>query len=402
MSNASSNQVSILSSLESSYNEAPDQTAAMRRVPILGDDLRPLKETVEDETINPDRSTEKSLLVSKKAAGTTRHGFDLLNYELFFKELLQSSALTTLNATTVSVTYASVAGGYTITPAGSEFDIFNGSARPSYVYISGATNTDHNGFRRVVSVSSGVITIAASGETTGADTISVRTHYYRNGSTRTSRLVEKHFGDIDRRHHYRGMEVNAGAIQIAAKEAIQCSFDWMGAQFGSGFGGSQTASAGDTGAALDPYAAERLTASNNVATIYNAGSAIGACVRALDINITNNQAEDACVGELVSSKLNTNGQFNVTGTISMLVDDSDLIEIMDGHTALELAFLLTDAAGNAWGISLPEIVFDEVDMPTEGRNTPVVQTYNFSASKDATLEHQIEIAALTLTNLAIT
>ena len=145
--------------------------------------------------------------------------------------------------------------------------------------------------------------------------------------------------------------------------------------------------------------ADRLTASHNVGKIYNGANSLGFCVRSITLNLNNNMRDEACVGSLVRTENQSNGALQVTGSLSGLFKDSDLVETLDAHSSIELVIPMTDAAGNTWAIVLPEVALDTVDLPTEGRNSSVVQSYNFSASKDPTYGTQIQIEPLTTLNI---
>lgn len=374
---ASANNVSLLLSGESSYAETPDQTATFLRYPFTGDSVRGVKEVARSETITPDRTAGDSLVVNKTADGTTEHEFNLVNFPSLEQATLQGPELSTTIVSEAG-TYDSTAQTFTAT-SGTPFSVFTTGWQPRYLRF--ANSTGNEGVFRVVSITSTVITVAPGSFT--VDETSTATISFRrtgNGNTQSSYLMEKQWGDINVKHHFTGMSIVGAGLQIQARQPITISFDWVGSKFTSGFGGTQSASAGD-GSPTEPTAASILTASNNVATLLRDGAAIGACVKSLDITVNNNLRDEACVGQQNSVASPVNGEFTVEGSMALLFEDSDLVETFDAHTTFELAIPMSDPEGNNEVWVMPRVTLDELDVPTEGRNTSVIQTFSFSTTK---------------------
>ena len=374
---ASANNVSLLLSAESSYAETPDQTATFLRYPFTADSVRGVKEVARSETITPDRTAGDSLVVNKTVDGTTEHEFNILNFSALEQALLQAPELSTTLSSEAG-TYDSTAQTFTAT-SGTPFSIFLTGWQPRYLRFAGSAG--NAGVFRVVSITSTVITVAAGSFTvdeTSTATISVRRT--GNGNAASSYLMEKQWGDINIKHHYTGMSIVGAGLQIAARQPITFSLDWVGSKFYSGFGGTQSASAGD-GSPTEPTAASILTASNNVATLLRDGASIGACVKNLDISVSNNLRDEACVGQQNSVARPVNGEFTCEGTMALLFENSDLVETFDNHTTFELAIPMSDPEGNFEVWIMPRVTLDELDVPTEGRNTSVIQTFQFSTTK---------------------
>ena len=396
---ASANNVSLLTVLETSFAETPDQTKTFVRSPFTTDSLKPVKETNESETINPDRTASKSLLSFKGVTGSTEHELDLVNFQGLLQSLYQRA---TPVVTSIAGETAAIANtGQTVTAAsGTPFAAFVTGARPRYLRITGAATAANNGVKRLLSATNTVLTFAAGSFTTdeASPSLTFTNTRIENGSDRRSYLVEKQWGDTTDKHHYTGMNIMQGTVSITAREPVTLSLEWTGSRYSVGFGGTDSATAGD-GSPTEPTAAPIITASNNVATILKGGSAIGACVKSVELSPNNNMRDEPCVGQLNSVSTPVNGEFQLTGTIELLFEDSDLVKEFDNHTDFELVIPIEDSDGRYYAFVLPRVTLDEADIPTEGRNTSVMQTYSFSTSKGATTDAAFQASIEVLTDI---
>lgn len=396
---ASANNVSFLAALETAYAETPDQTQTFQRLPFTSDSLKPVKETNESETINPDRTSNKSLLSFKGVTGSSEHELDLVNYQGLLQSLFQRSIVATISIAGETGAIAEAAETFTAA-SGTPFAAFVSGIRPRYLRITGAATSANNGVKRLVSATSTVLTFASGSFTTdeAAPSLTFTNTRIENGSSRRSYLVEKQWGDTTDKHNYTGMNIMQGTISITAREPVTLSLEWTGSKYAVGFGGTDSASAGD-GSPTEPTAAPIITASNNVATILKGGSAIGACVKSIELNPNNNMRDEPCVGQLNSVSTPVNGEFQLTGTIELLFEDSDLVKEFDAHTDFELVIPIEDSDGRYYAFVLPRVTLDEADIPTEGRNTSVMQTYSFSTSAGTAVTGNYQAAIEVLTDI---
>lgn len=203
------------------------------------------------------------------------------------------------------------------------------------------------------------------------------TDVLKNGTTETSFTIERSHEDLTKFFTFTGMEVNTLSMTASAGAILTGSMDFMGkACTVSG------ASAG-TGAATDATTTDVLNAMNNVGTITEGGSALsGVFINELSFNINNNLRSLKAIGTTGAADMGM-GNFDCSGTLNCYFANTDLYTKFINGTASSLSFNTTDAAGNYYTFSFPNIKFSSDKINAGGINGDVMEQLGWTALYDS-------------------
>lgn len=297
-----------------------------------------------------------------------------------------------INVVTAATTLTATVAGSTLTFGGSTG--FNPVTATNFkvgqfIGVTGFANAANNGIKRIVAMTATSLTFAEAGtaETvTAATTLTFVGRNIRNGVLQNSYHIQKAFTDISQYISFRGMRVGSWTLDVTSMEIITGAFSFMGSRAvrgGASYAGS-----------IDPTPNTTLmTASANVGTVFQNGSAILAGVRAITLEVNNNLRTSNQVGSPYAYAIGYGFQ-DVTGTIEVYFEDATMYDQLINHTATELSWRMTDAYGHDYQITLPSVLFTEGYPQAGGGNDDVILPLSFQAVRNAAYDCQIQVDAI--------
>lgn len=375
------NRTTLLYFRETTWGRTPDSTDVLTQIPFTGESLQFNKKTAERTSIRSDRQPFASVKVGESASGTTNHELTALDHTEFLKGVMgnTSPVATDINAEACTIS----AAGNTITAdAGTPFATL-ATQNANYIRVANAANAGNNGVKRIVSVTSTVITVG-SGELTVDEAgvaLDLNTNLIDNGTTKVSYLLERDHEDLSKNFWFNGMMINSATFTITAEAIITVSYDFLGKTGAVGVGGEGT-SAGDGSPTAD-NGTEAITASGDVGAILLSATETSGCVQSASIVISNNLRERPCVSQVYGQQPGQ-GSFTVTGSLNLYFDDTTEYNQFLNHTAVKLQFPITDTDGNFIGLTIHSANFNTTPGPqVSGQNADTFVNLEFSAHKGA-------------------
>lgn len=199
----------------------------------------------------------------------------------------------------------------------------------------------------------------------------------KNGSTKKSFTLEKKFADKALFHSFTGMMINSLSLSIASKQVITGKMDFIGKA------GATAAVSVGTG---DPTAAttfDIMTASANVGTLKEGGSALGAGIylKKIDLQISNGLRGMDAVGNQGNVGVGQ-GRFELTGVVEAYFESWALYNKFKAGTATSLEFTITDGTKSDV-VLIPKIKFSDAKVVGPGNGQDVMVPLSFTALYDS-------------------
>lgn len=387
MPQGESNRVSIRISKETTWGETP-ATPTMARLPILSDTLQHNKRVKQSDVLRSDRMKDAQVQVGVDAQGD-------ISFELRFADfeaILECALANTF--TSVSTTGAGTLNDFAFAAAGGGVQVITGPSNwttnyivGSWVRVKSAAQTANNGVFKVTAKTSSTLTVANSAGVIEANSVAVITmKTMRNGTTKQSLLIEKHFEDLTNNYiNYRGMRVAGLSLSIQTEEIITGTVRFLGKQ---GFLATATVSGSLTG----PSANDSMTASTNVGSIVEGGAALSTGIRSITMDLNNNPRALAAVGNVAAIGVNL-GSIMLTGRVEAYFEDQVLLTKVFNHTNSSLEFRMTDPQGNVFVFTLAQLKWTG-NPPTPGIDQDVMLPLDFACERNPTDNYMIQVDAL--------
>ncbi len=192
------------------------------------------------------------------------------------------------------------------------------------------------------------------------------------GTTRRSFTIERTFQDITQYIRYTGCEVNTLSISIAPNSMVGVSFGFIGKDQSI----AQTAIASSTYSVLtDTCQFDSFTA-----TINEGGSPI-ALVTEAEITLENGIEPQFVVGSSTTLRPSI-GRCNVTGSITVYLEDQAMLTKFQNETESSLDMTLTDPDGNTFQIEIPKLKYTSGQPDVSGEGSVTV-SMDFQAIYDS-------------------
>lgn len=371
------------------------ETGAYDLVPFTGSsDLGATPETVVSDIIRSDRQVTDLIKTNESIGGQ----FDTELMPGAFNDLLlgmlQASAWSTeteLVASGVSIDLTSGTPASTLESTGAftasdvavgDFvEVVQGSTRG---YFRVLTRPDNN-------------TITVEGPLTGFTTAGTRTDVVvtngaaaENGTATKSFTFERSYLDHSPTtyEYLTGLEIDTFSVTASASAIVTASFGMLGMSHSSVT--SQAAGVSD-GAdnSTTPF-----NASNNVATIGEAGTpGLQVCTE-LTMEVANNLRQRNVIGTEGAESIGS-GEFNVTGQLSVYFEDNTLLEKLLNNTQTSISFGFSDGTGNALIFDMPAVKFTEGVPEVSGKNEDVMLNLGYQAFRDSTDEYTLRVTRFT-------
>ncbi len=198
------------------------------------------------------------------------------------------------------------------------------------------------------------------------------TDVLKAGTTRRSFTIERTFQDITQFMRYTGCEVNTMSISIAPNSMIGVSFGFIGKDQSI----AQTAIAGSSYSTLtDTCQFDSFTA-----TINEGGSPI-ALVTEMEVTLENGIEPQFVVGSSTTLRPSI-GRCNVTGSITVYLEDQAMLTKFQNETESSLDITMTDPDGNTFQIEIPKLKYNSGQPDVSGEGSVTV-SMDFQAIYDS-------------------
>lgn len=198
------------------------------------------------------------------------------------------------------------------------------------------------------------------------------TDVLKAGTTRRSFTIERTFQDITQFMRYTGCEVNTMSISIAPNSMIGVSFGFIGKDQSI----AQTAIASSTYSTLtDTCQFDSFTA-----TINEGGSPI-ALVTEMEVTLENGIEPQFVVGSSTTLRPSI-GRCNVTGSITVYLEDQAMLTKFQNETESSLDITMTDPDGNTFQIEIPKLKYNSGQPDVSGEGSVTV-SMDFQAIYDS-------------------
>jgi hypothetical protein len=339
----------------------------------------------ESSEIRSDRQIADVKRTSVRASGDVAVEMSYGAYDELLEAALMSAAWSD-EAEDTAITYSMASGDNSINDSGNGF-VTNGFLANQWIEVRGFTTDANNGYFKIVSVAAGKMVLSGGTVTTevAGDSVTITMGpQITNGTTKRSFTFEKDYTDLTSTLAvYTGMMIDRLSLDIAAEAIITATFGLMGKDADSKTsslvtGTPQPADEYDVMAAVDEVYAvmENLTSID---------------VTAITLELTNNLRAMMQVGD-VGPVDEGAGKVGVSGTVQMYFETSTIMDKYIDQTATQVAFILEDAAGNAYVVDMPQIRYTSGERVAGGENTDIIANMGFSAYRDETEGVTIRIA----------
>ncbi len=336
--------------------------------------------TAKSQEIRSGRGVGDLIVVDADAGGQVPAEFSYGEYDPLIAAALAtapSNVVGTNGVTTGTATFSATGMTYS---AGAPFSACESG---QWIRISGAVNTGNNKLVQITAIQGTGTGITVASGTFTAETGSTGVVSYgarfKNASTKLSFSVERRNQDLSAAYEcFRGQVVNAWSQKYSAGQVIGQTFDFMGKDAlpmatGSALPGSRTASL--TNAIVN--------AVSHVSNIYEGGALLTSTyVREMTLSVNNNIEMLKAIGNLgpIDFRL---GEFNVKLDAQFYLADASIYNKFINNTGSSFSYRVTDAAGNAYVVTLPNADYATADRPNPGRNNAIILTTSIEGLEDA-------------------
>ena len=217
-----------------------------------------------------------------------------------------------------------------------------------------------------------------AGSKSGAGT-GVSPYIYKRGSTVPSFSIEKGFTDVAQYFTLKGMKINSLELNIEPGQIVSGTCTVLGK-------GDPSVATSSADASPDSVIHIPFTGIDAVVSI--GGSA--ANVSAFTMNITNNLSVQNVLGSAYAYSVNA-GRGEVTGTISLLFENSDYFDMWLAESEEEIECVLTIGA-KVTTFTFAKCKFNGSGLPNIETPDGVIYTLNWRSIYDATAQSDFVIS----------
>lgn len=250
-----------------------------------------------------------------------------------------------------------------------------------------STNPDRMFLRVVTKVSAVELVVAGAtlqNETPSGTAVKIRGSMLRNAKTFTSFSVQKRFstglGFIYPGTVFTGGQINASRGQFFSGQldALCKSEEKAVAMVGTGF---------------DPAPTNKVMNSVGHFQGFRIDDAAAAAkVMSLNTSFTRDGAAMAfAMGSESAQGLGSIGQIAVSGAMEVYFEDYDLYDSYKSEAPLLVSYRVVDTAGNAYIVTVPELVLGQSEIIAGGPNQPVMAKFNWGADPSAAYGCSLQI-----------
>lgn len=364
---------------ESVFGTTP--ASALTEMRFTGEGLGLDLNTVQSNEIRDDRQVTDVTTVGQEAVGDVNWELSYGTYDTFFESALYGQWGTALTVTDTDISAANSDSSFN--SAGSGFPAF---VVGQWIQVSGFATAANNGFFRVVSrTASKIVVNGTLTDEAATPSVTIDGQMLRNGVTRTSFTLEKHFADITQFQSFTGMIVGNMSLSVEANAILTGVFNFMG------LASALTQATVGTGAANAANTNAVMNASSNVGDLYEGGSLVsGVYFQSLTAALNNKLRPQNAIGSLPHIGIGA-GTIELTGTLNAYFATNALMDKYLGSTTSSFSFRVSDAAGNAYIITFPKIKFTNGQVLAGGIDQDVMAAMEWQAVRDPTTDCMIQI-----------
>lgn len=388
------NRVGLAYVVESTYGTTPSGPPTLKNLRFTSESLQKKTSTVTSQELRSDRNTTDLIRVDQNAGGDMQIEFsysafdDWMEYALLSDATWPSAVDFNVNSATNNITIAASGSNFTLTAASSVWISSGLSATTSvgkWIRISGMTAAANNGYAKIVSVTTTVLTVtqlAMSAGSQSSGTVAFRQMpEIKTGVTLKSMSIEKSYTDLSSTFAvYTGMCIDGFSLDFAVGAVAKGSFSLIGKNEVSG---SATVGTG-TNTAAPTFSV--MNTVDHISALMEGGTALS--ITKLSLALKNNLRARGQIATLGAISIGT-GAIEVTGSIEAYFTSNTLLDKYRNMTATSLALKIVDASSNAYVIDLPNVKFSDGKAVSTGINTDVFLTLNFTA-----IMHSTELIAM--------
>lgn len=384
MAQADSNRVSLHLFEEVAWDEVP-ATPTMLELPYVSESIAYSKRTTKSNIVRSDRLTDDIIETGAGSQGDVSFEYKFGDYDKLIEGALGSAIVTGTFTGTANLSFAAAGGGVQVLtgPASTFTSYVDGT----WVRISGA-NAANNGVFKVTGHTGTTLTVAnPTGTLQAASSATVLYRYVRTGTTKKSYLIEKSFNDIAQFIHYRGMRVASWAMNVQSEQIITGAFGFMGSR---GIAQGTTISGAKTPAGILSV----CSATANVGTLQEGGSALTTKIKGVRFNLNANTRQLTAVGSKFPIGVNL-GSFEITGTLEAYFEDLTLYNKFINSTDSSLVFEIVSPEDDRTIITIPALEFTNAAPVGAGLNQDAMVSMDFTAKRDSVSGAMMQVDFLT-------
>lgn len=248
-----------------------------------------------------------------------------------------------------------------------------------WVRVAGFATAANNGYFRVLTKTTGKITVAGGTlvNESASPTVTIKGALLKNGTTDKSFTIQRDLQDVSQRLIFKGQRVSTFALNLGLKAIANGSFSFLGMQ-GTRSGTSIWSA---TTAAVTT---DSMNSVNDVKKVFIDDTLLSVDLTQIDFSVSTNAEALNAIGTLFATDIKT-GSIGVTGTLTEYFEDGTLLDKSLAFTPFQLSFVTEDAAGNAYVWDLPQCYITGGSPSNPGIDQVITSPYNIAAVLDPTL-----------------
>lgn len=370
---------------ESAWGTTP--ASARENVRITGESLGQSMNTTTSNEINATAQNADVIRTAIEASGNIDFELSYGNLDTLMTGVMRNDWSTAVNIS-ADTSIAAVNSTNRYTSGSTDFTTKNISVG-QWIKVSGFSNANNNGYKRVSAVAAGYIQVevmgAALADESATPAITIKGSRIYNGTTAKSFTLEKQMTDITQFMSFTGMRVGTFDLNIQPGSIITGSMGFQGKQ------GARGTSTVGTGSAVAAPTNSIMNAVDNVSLIKENDVATTLKLTQLSFSLNNALRPQPVIGSLPNSGIGS-GTVEVTGTIAAYFDSTAaaLYDKYLADTPTSLAFLLSDAAGNAYMVEMKQLKLTDAQIVAGGKDQDILFNANLTAYMDPTYATTLE------------
>lgn len=298
-----------------------------------------------------------------------------------------------LGAWTAPVAIASVDGDIVFESSGNKITSatsgkFTSVAAGQWIRIVGCTDNPADFFAyvqtKVSALELDVTGVTLIDETPAGTDVSITGSMLRNGTTFTSFTFQKRLATA-LGFYYPGTFFTGGQINAARGQFFSGTLDALCK--------SQVKSASALGTGFDAAPTNRVMDTvGNFKTLLVDGSPTTSKIMTLNTTLTRTGAALAyALGDSAAAGVGSKGTLDVSGTLESFFGDYSEYDDYAAETARMLSYRVQDVAGNAYVITVPQVVLGQATITAGGPNQAVMAQFPWMADPDSTLGYTFQL-----------
>lgn len=327
--------------LETTYGEIPG-SPAMKCLRINdGENLNKSVETAVSNEIDGDPQIKDERHLYSEVTGDIPMPFCFGDVDDFMEATFGGTWTSTAPVTGSSISVIAASG--TIADASNGFGEFKGG---DWITTSGFSESANNGTFLVNTASAGALTVDGTlvDESAGTSVTVTRNKRLEIGSTKRSFTIERHYSDIDKYRHMKGVVLKSLQASFSPRQEAVLTFGAIGKD--------QPPAATTLGVPSDPTS-NRPIAGIDVSAITVDGASI-AKVTSIELNIDRGGKGLEALGSKTPISVAL-GRVNVTAKLSLYYEDDEFTNKFLNETEFKVAWSVTDLSGNKYHFTMDRL-----------------------------------------------